>query len=286
MWSRTVAPLGGIPAADRPINLPLYRRGTRRPIRHVLERVARGLPRAPVTSGCLLNRDLNVDNRTRPRQPAPPLLERGRKRPRRAAVRDAGSAVGEVDGALLRALAADGRVGGGPVVGGRPLRARVGGRRGVQALLQLGGRPVRVLGRTDVGPVVGELTVEPAGERLALGLLEGGRAVVDARVGPLAGDGLELGVLHPVLLGDAVLQVGDAVVLEGDVACGLALAWLSHRVASVLRGDRAVSAGDGEPAVATGVCLRPYPADTYPGDTGACAGVCPVARRAPAWPRD
>src|SRR3954465_15483156 len=127
MGSRTVAPPGGIRVADRLVNLPLYRRALDAPIRHVLERVARGIPRAPVTSGCPLNRDLNVDNRTRPPQPAPPLLERGRKRPRRAAARDAGSAVGEVDGALLRALAADGRVGRGLDVVGRPLRAAAGG---------------------------------------------------------------------------------------------------------------------------------------------------------------
>src|SRR3954451_22977077 len=104
MWSRTVAPLGGMQAADRLINLPLYRRALGPPIRHVLERVAHGIPRAPVTSGCLLNRDLNVDNRTRARQPAPPLLERGRKRPRRGAARDAGSACGEVGGARRRAV--------------------------------------------------------------------------------------------------------------------------------------------------------------------------------------
>src|SRR4051812_4093040 len=90
------------------------------------------------------------------------------------------------------------------------------------------------------------------------------------------GTGAKLRVLHPVLLGHAVLQVWDAVVLEGDVAGGLALGGLRHSVASVLRGEfplaRPLGAG---PAEVTGIGPRPYP-----GSDRACAGVprCTVGR--------
>jgi hypothetical protein len=90
------------------------------------------------------------------------------------------SAVGDVHRTFLGALAAGRLVGGGlDVVGGAVgAGVGVGRRRGV--LLELE-RAVRVLGGTDVRGVVRELAREAALERLALGLLEGGRPEVGAR---------------------------------------------------------------------------------------------------------
>src|SRR3954453_22397091 len=266
--SRRQFPGGG----DRPDNLPLRGPGAcSSPIPQVVKVSSAGELSRPARRGCLLNRDYNVDTAPRTRQPRPPEEVRGA-----GCTRTVRSAVGEVDGPLLGTLATHGRVAGGLDVIGRAVGAGVGVRGGVQVLLELHGRPARVLGRPDVEHVVREFSVQPPGERLTLGLLEGGGAEVDARVRPLAGHRSELRVLHPVLLGHAVLQVWDAVVLEGDVAGGLALGGLRHSVASVLRGEfplaRPLGAG---PAEVTGVGPRPYP-----GSDRACAGVprCTVGR--------
>src|SRR3712207_2697449 len=117
----------------------------------------------------------------------------------------ANSSVDGVDGGLLRALTADDRVQAGLDVVGGAVGAGVGVRRGVVVLLELADAAGGVLGGADVGPVVGDLALEPAGQGLALGLLEGGGAEVDAGAGLVAGDGRELRVLGPGHRGGVVL---------------------------------------------------------------------------------
>ena len=143
-----------------------------------------GAGMAPDRRGCLLNRDHKRRQPDGARANPPPWRRGppGSRSDRGCAVPR--SAVGDVDGALLGALAADRRVGGRlDVVGGAARCPSPSAGSVSRSCSSWADGALRVLGRPDVRRVVGDLAGEPAVERLALGLLERGRAEVGAGAG-------------------------------------------------------------------------------------------------------